>query len=248
MDLSRGGYTVSDSEKNMISILLVEDDTALARGLCYSLEQEGWRVIHASTLAKSRESALAVHFSLVLLDVSLPDGSGFDFCRELVETFSFPVIFLTACDEEVNVVMGLDLGGDDYITKPFRVQELLSRVRAVLRRSGGSSRSGGPSADEPEICRSGDITIDGRQCRVWKGGSPVSLTATEYRLLRLLAHSGQMVLTREKLMELLWDNDEKYVDSNTLSVYIRRLREKIEDRPDAPLHIETVRGLGYRWR
>ncbi len=236
-----------DSDKNLPGILLVEDDAALARGLCYSLEHEGWRVIHAPTLEKARESALTAQVSLVLLDVSLPDGSGFDFCRELVDSFSFPVIFLTACDEEVNVVMGLELGGDDYITKPFRVQELLSRIRAVLRRSGGEARSVG-APDEPALYRSGDITIDGRQCRVWKSGSPVSLTATEYRLIQLLACSGPMVLAREKLMELLWDNDEKYVDSNTLSVYIRRLREKIEERPDAPFHIETVRGIGYRWR
>jgi len=227
-------------EKKEIRVLLVEDDQTLSKGLQYTLEKEGYAVEPAASLHRARELFFAGTFELVLLDVGLPDGSGFDFCTEIRNSSDVPVLFLTACDEEVNVVMGLDMGGDDYITKPFRVNELVSRIRAVLRRRGQGPETG--------ILRAGRFTLDRETCRVRKEGNSLDLTATEFRLIRILMDNRPNVITRERLIELLWDSDGHFVDSNTLSVYIRRLREKVEDDPQNPVHIRTVRGLGYRWQ
>lgn len=223
----------------MEHILLVEDDRAIVMGLTYSLEQEGYQV----TVQEDRPSTLKVleeqTFDLCLLDLTLPGGSGYDVCRRVKELGDTPVIFLTAMDDEVNVVMGLDMGADDYITKPFRVRELLSRIRSVLRRA----RRGGENLHQLTI---GSLTVNTQEARVWKRGEEVFLTALEYRLLlTFLNHPGQ-VLTRSQLLEGIWDVAGDFVNDNTLTVYIKRLREKLEGNPQAPQIIKTVRGVGYK--
>lgn len=223
----------------MEHILLVEDDKAIVMGLTYSLEQEGYQV----TVREDCPSALKVleekNFDLCLLDLTLPGGSGYDLCRRVKELGDTPVIFLTAMDDEVNVVMGLDMGADDYITKPFRVRELISRIRSVLRRA----RRGGENSHQLTI---GALTVNTQEARVWKRGEEVFLTALEYRLLlTFLNHPGQ-VLTRSQLLEGIWDVAGDFVNDNTLTVYIKRLREKLEDNPQTPRIIKTVRGVGYK--
>lgn len=223
----------------MEHILLVEDDKAIVMGLTYSLEQEGYQV----TVREDCPSALKVleekNFDLCLLDLTLPGGSGYDLCRRVKELGDTPVIFLTAMDDEVNVVMGLDMGADDYITKPFRVRELISRIRSVLRRA----RRGGENSHQLTI---GSLTVNTQEARVWKRGEEVFLTALEYRLLlTFLNHPGQ-VLTRSQLLEGIWDVAGDFVNDNTLTVYIKRLREKLEDNPQTPRIIKTVRGVGYK--
>lgn len=219
----------------MIRILLVEDDEAISEGLRYSLVQEGYDV----RLCARKETALAAlretAFDLLLLDVMLPDGSGYDVCRFAKQRGDTPVLFLTACDEEVNVVMGLDMGADDYITKPFRVRELQSRIRSVLRRCGG----------QKNIYRFGPLMLDASSARVSVEGADVPLTALEYRLLlTFAAHPGQ-VLTRGQLLSGLWDEGGNFVNDNTLTVYIKRLREKLAEAGADGL-IRTVRGMGYQ--
>jgi two-component system response regulator VicR len=223
----------------MKTILLVEDDKTIVMGLEYSLQQEGYGVICCYNTADALKAVREKSFDLALLDLSLPDGSGYDICRSIRESGDTPVVFLTARDEEVNVVMGLDMGADDYITKPFRVRELMSRIRGVLRRA---EKTDGPK-DE---LRLGRLVINTRQARVTRDGEELMLTALEYRLLlTFAAHPGQ-VLTRSQLLEGIWDIAGDFVTDNTLSVYVRRLREKVEDDPNSPALIQTVRGLGYR--
>lgn len=221
------------------NILLVEDDSTLAYGIAYTLKNEGFDVARAVSLEEAREAFRKNEYDLILLDVKLPDGNGYDFCREIRETSHVPVIFLTAFDEEVNIVMGLDIGADDYITKPFRIRELISRIRAVLRRTGSNSDS--------DTLSSGNIKVYTMEAKVKKNNEEIFLTASEYRiLLVLMKHPGQ-VLSKSSIFEGLWDAGGEFVDDNTLSVYIRRIREKIEDDPALPEYIVTVRGLGYRW-
>jgi two-component system, OmpR family, response regulator RegX3 len=224
----------------MASILLVEDDETLASGLSFALEREGHAVSCARTRAEAEERIARDGFDLLILDVMLPDGSGFDVCRSVRRRSRVPIIFLTARDEEVDVVRGLDLGADDYVAKPFRVRELLSRVSAALRRSG-------PGGEGGRVMRVGPLTIDLGAARVYRGGREVRLSAEEFRLLTLLAGSPGQALSRAAIMERLLDSEQPFVDDNTLSVYVRRLREKLEEDPAAPRLIVTVRGIGYRW-
>jgi DNA-binding response OmpR family regulator len=174
----------------------------------------------------------------------LPDGSGYDFCQEIRKTSRTPVIFLTACDEEVNVVLGLDIGGDDYMTKPFRVKELVSRIRAVLRRQDGRQEN---SKGVIPWIQSGNITMYPLETKVMKDNKEIPLTPAEYKLLSALIQNPLQTLEREKILEKLWDMDGEFVDDNTVSVYIRRLREKLEENPSKPECIVTVRGIGYKW-
>lgn len=222
-----------------MNILLVEDDVNLALGVEYALKNEGYTVFTARTVAKARQ-LLPQGFDLALLDVMLPDGTGYDVCRLIRSQGAMPVIFLTACDEEVNIVMGLDLGGDDYITKPFRIRELVSRIKAVLRRTGQTGEEGGKFL-------SADIAVNTLECRVQKDGTDVALTNLEYRLLLALMANPHQAMGRSKLLESIWDIDGEFVDDNALSVYIRRLREKLDTGPDCPAPIVTVRGIGYKW-
>lgn len=223
----------------MIKIMLAEDDDAIALGLEYSLQQEGFSVRTCSTCSAALSALAEEPFGLLLLDLSLPDGSGYDVCRAAKAMGDLPVIFLTACDDEVNVVMGLDMGADDYITKPFRIRELVSRIRSVLRRYGKADTA-------PGHLQVGPVTIQPAQARVLKAGREIPLTALEYRLLLTLASRPGQVLTRAQLLEGIWDIAGDFVNDNTLTVYIKRLREKLEDDPANPAIIKTVRGIGYK--
>lgn len=221
-----------------MKILLVEDDKTIALGLQYSLNEEGYEVKISTNVNTALEYIKKEEFDLYLLDLSLPDGSGYDICSEIKKTCDKPVIFLTACDDEVNVVMGLEIGADDYITKPFRVRELMSRIKSVLRRySKTSTRS---------VISVGDITINSLEAKVYKGEREVLLTALEYRLLLTFSNNIGQVLTRNQLLEEIWDIAGDFVNDNTLTVYIKRLREKLEDNPSSPSLIKTIRGLGYK--
>ena len=224
-------------------ILLVEDDFSLSMGISYSLKSEGYDVREASTLEAAREIFLKEgrDLDLILLDVMLPDGNGFDFCEEIRKKGSqVPVIFLTAVSDEINIVKVLDIGADDYITKPFRVKELEARIKANIRRNT-------KTLEVTEPCyRVRDFVIDSRRCVVKKGDEEIFLTPSEYRLLLELVSHPNQTLSRSRLMEHLWDVDQAFVDDNTLSVYIKRLREKIEEDSKNPSMILTVRGIGYK--
>ena len=227
----------------MSRLLLLEDDMSLIDGLRYSLERNGFELEVARTVREARSCLKGGHsFDLLLLDVTLPDGTGFMICEEVRSAGdTTPIIFLTASDEETSIIRGLDSGGDDYITKPFRLGELCSRIRALLRRSTMRKKV------ESGVLRSGTVTVHQLAGRAYLEGKPLELTGAEYRLLCLfLRHDGQ-VLTRNAILDALWDGNGSYVDDNTLSVYIRRLREKIERDPSRPEYLMTVRGMGYRW-
>ena len=224
----------------MKRIFFVEDDASLRSGLTFALEKQGYAVMAAATRAEAESLWRADAFDLVILDVSLPDGSGYDLCRKIRQTSQVPLIFLTAADEETEVIMGLDLGGDDYITKPFKLAVFFSRVNALLRRSAQF-----PQTDRQLV--SSGITVDLLQQTVTRNGSPVDLTATEYKLLCFLMENPGQVLSADQILGRLWDCEERYIDSSTLTVYIRRLRTKIEENPAHPQKILTVRGMGYKW-
>jgi DNA-binding response OmpR family regulator len=222
-----------------LKILLVEDDTSLAAGIEFALKAEGYNVNICNTL-KSAKDNFNNSIDMILLDVLLPDGTGYEFCQEIRKTSSVPTIFLTACDDEVNVIMGLDIGGDDYITKPFGVRELISTIKAVIRRTSKKENFCGKLI-------SGNINIDILKMEVKKNSTDISLTQMEYKLIVAFMNNPNVLLTRNKLLELLWDVDDNFVDGNTLSVYIRRLREKIEPSSNNPEYILTIRGSGYIW-
>lgn len=223
----------------MKTILLVEDDAAIALGLEYSLEQENYKLIVYNDVASAKIGILNENFDIALLDISLPDGNGFELCKLIKERKGIPVIFLTARDDEGSVVMGLDIGGDDYITKPFRIRELQSRIRSVLRRSDKSSV-------ENQTLHYGNVEINIAEGKVKKSGDDVFLTALEYRLFLTLINNEGHIISRNQLLESIWDVSGEFVNDNTLTVYIKRLREKIEDDPQNPTIIKTERGLGYR--
>ena len=222
-----------------MKILLAEDDPTIAEGLCYSLKAEGYEVVCCGSVQEGREALEREQFALCLLDLGLPDGSGFDLCRAVkAQGTDTPVIFLTACDDETSVVMGLDMGADDYIAKPFRLRELLSRVKSVLRRAGRLSGA-------KTLITLGNVQVDTSAAKVTKNGEDILRTALEYRLLLAMLASPGKVLSRSQLLAGIWDVAEDFVNDNTLTVYIKRLREKLEDHPGAPMLIKTVRGLGY---
>lgn len=218
----------------MKKILLIEDNEAIIMGLKYSLEQENFQVISAKTAKESKEKLDNKNIDIVLLDVSLPDGNGFEICKEIKEKNDIPIIFLTAQDEETSIVLGLDLGADDYIVKPFRTRELISRIKSVLRRYGKKK--------ENNIIQYKDIKIDTISAKVYKNNKEIIFTSLEYRILLMLFTNQNKLITREQLLEKIWDIAGNFVNDNTLTVYIKRIREKLEDDSI----IKTVRGLGYR--
>ena len=218
----------------MKKILLIEDNEAIIMGLKYSLEQENFQVISAKTSKESKEKLENKNIDIVLLDVSLPDGNGFEICKEIKEKNDIPIIFLTAQDEETSIVLGLDLGADDYIVKPFRTRELISRIKSVLRRYG--------KKEENNIIQYKDIKIDTISAKVYKNNKEIIFTSLEYRILLMLFTNQNKLITREQLLEKIWDIAGNFVNDNTLTVYIKRIREKLEDDSI----IKTVRGLGYR--
>lgn len=220
-----------------MNLFLLEDDYAIATGLCYSLENEGYSVTLASGVKQAIDIISKEKFSLYILDLTLPDGSGYDVCKEIKKQGDLPVIFLTAYDDEVNVVMGFEFGADDYISKPFRLKELLVRIKSVLRRYNNETADG--------VIKFRDLTVNTNEAKVYKNGEEIILTAMEYRLLLILLNNRGKVLSRTQLLENIWDVDGDFVEDNTLTVYIKRLRDKIEEEPNRPLIIKTVRGLGY---
>lgn len=225
----------------MARLLLLEDDQSLIDGMVYALTKEGFALDVAMTVREARAQLAVQAYDLLLLDQTLPDGSGLALCEEVrAGGNAVPIIFLTAMDEEIQVIRALDAGGDDYITKPFKLGELCSRIRAQLRRSGMLRQQ------EQEPVSEGTVRIEGG--RAYRAGEALELTATELRLLACFLRNRGQVLTREQLLAALWDEDANFVDDNTLSVYIRRLREKVERDPSSPQHLRTVRGLGYEWR
>lgn len=223
----------------MSSILLVEDDLSLIYGLEFSIQKSGFSIDIARTVKEAIQMYEEKNYDLLLLDVSLPDGNGFQICEKVREVSNIPIIFLTASDEEVNVVMGLDMGGDDYITKPFKLNELISRIKALLRRYNVASNVNELSSN--------NITIKLLENRVFKGKFEVELTTAEYKLLCLFMKNKNIVLTRKNILDKLWDGNGSFIDDNTLSVYVRRLRNKIEDNPENPKFLLTVRRMGYKW-
>lgn len=220
-----------------MDIFLLEDDSAIGIGLSYSLKNEGYGVTVAKTVKEALKVIKEKSFSLYILDLTLPDGSGYDVCTEIKKSGDLPVIFLTAYDDEVNVIMGLELCADDYISKPFRVKELLARIKTVLRRYNKDTADG--------IINIGNIKINTNEAKVYKNSQEIILTAMEYRLLLTFINNRGIVLTRQKLLEDIWDVAGDFVNDNTLTVYIKRLRDKIEEDPANPSVIKTVRGLGY---
>jgi two-component system response regulator RegX3 len=230
---------------HLYKLLLLEDDFSLVDGLMYSLKKNGFDLEVAGTIREA-EKLVAGHtgFDLFLFDVTLPDGSGFVLCEKLRKAGNrTPIIFLTASDEETSIIRGLDGGGDDYITKPFKLGELCSRIRALLRRS-----NLGDSGGREEVFCSGELLVNLVEGRAFLNGEPLELTGAEYRLLCLLLNNSGRVLTRSMILDRLWDGSGSFVDDNTLSVYIHRLREKLEKNPSCPEHLKTVRGIGYQWR
>ena len=220
----------------MSNILLLEDDLSLINGLSFAFKKQGFELNIARTLKEAEELWTDGKYDLLVLDVSLPDGSGFEFCKRVRLTSKVPIIFLTASGDEHSVVTGLELGADDYIAKPFRPRELVSRIKNALRRAG-----------KPQAAVSlGDVRVDLERGACFRGDTDLCLSALEYRLLLTLINNRGHVLTRAQLLEHIWDVAGDFVNDNTLTVYIKRLREKLEADPQTPCIIKTVRGVGYK--
>lgn len=221
-------------------ILLVEDDLSLINGLSFAVKKQGYMLDVAHTKDEADRLWENGAYDLVILDVSLPDGSGFDICKRIRQASKVPIMFLTAMDEETDIIMGLDIGGDDYITKPFKLAVFMSRINALLRRSDNFNQA------DTELNSNG-IRVQVLKGEVYKNDVQVELTAREYKLLCLFMENPDKILSPEQILNWLWDCDENYVDNNSLTVYIHRLRTKIEDDPGNPKRIVTVRRMGYKW-
>ena len=218
----------------MKNILLIEDNESILKGLVYSLEQERFKVTTAMTIKDSKNLLESNNiYNLIILDISLPDGSGFDLCKYIKSNYNIPIIFLTAKDEEQDVVQGFDLGADDYIIKPFRIRELISRANNILRRYNNI---------QTNIITSSNIKIDLDAQRVYKNDDEIVLTALEYKILALLFTNINQTVSREKILDKIWDIAGNYVNDNTLTVYIKRIRAKLSPNDI----IKTIKGIGYR--
>ncbi len=220
----------------MNRILLVEDDLGITQSLTHFLRSEGFEVQSAPGQSEALALLSEQRFNLALLDLRLADGNGFSLCTEIKQCWKLPVIFLTASGDEYNTVTGLDIGADDYIVKPFRPRELCSRIRSVLRRYGGGNT----------VFHFEDVTVDTDKGSVSRNGQEIVLSALEYKILLLFLSNRGRLLTRNRLLEEIWDLSGDFVNDNTLTVYIKRIREKIEQDPQNPQIIKTIRGLGYR--
>lgn len=224
----------------MKHIFFVEDDLSLINGLSFAIKKQGYDITIARTGLEAEKLWGDGKYDLVILDVSLPDESGYDICKKIRKTSKIPIIFLTAKDEETDIIMGLDIGGDDYITKPFKLAIFLSRINALLRRSDNFN-------EENIELDSNGIKVKLLEREAYKNGEKIDLTANEYKLLCFFMENPGIVLSQEQILTKLWDYDEKYIDGSTLTVYIYRLRTKIEEDPSEPKRIITARGMGYRW-
>lgn len=224
----------------MSNLLLLEDDRSLINGLSFVLKKQGFELAVARTLKEADILWADGKYDLLVLDVSLPDGSGFEFCKKVRQLSKVPIIFLTASDEKIDIIMGLDIGGDDYITKPFKLGVFISRVNALLRRAKDFH------SQDTEL-QSNGIAVHLLEGQAYKNGKPLELTVAEYKLLCLFMKNSNMLLTKEQILDRLWDCESNYIDSSTLAVYIRRLQVKIEDNPGEPQMLLTMRGMGYKW-
>ena len=224
----------------MSKILLLEDDLSLINGLSFAFRKQGFELAVVRTLKEANELWGEGKYDLLVLDVSLPDGTGYEFCKKVRQVSKVPIIFLTASDEEMNIIMGLDICCDDYITKPFKFLVLVSRINALLRRAKGFNST------DTEL-QSNGIKVLMLQGQVFKNEKLIDLTAAEYKLLCLFMKNPNVVLTKEQILDKLWDCEGNYIDSSTLTVYMRRLRMKIEDNPSEPQMLLTVRRMGYKW-
>ncbi|HCL4445240.1 response regulator transcription factor [Clostridium botulinum] len=224
----------------MKSILLVEDNMSLNRGIQFSLMKEGYNVIATDSMKESQQKLNKEKVDLIILDINLPDGNGFDYCLDIRKTSNIPIIFLTSLDSEIDVVNGLDMGADDYITKPFRLRELISRVNAIIRRTSNDC--------DFNIIQSKDIFFYINEMKIEKHGKEIFLSKTELKLLQYFMKNYQKILSKEQIIESLWNIDGEFINENTVAVNIRRIREKIEEVPSKPEYIQTIRGIGYVWK
>lgn len=221
-------------------IFLIEDDEALAEGISFMLEKEGYETERFSACSDSRRALEQTQPDLILLDWNLPDGDGLMLCREISEKWKIPILMITARDMEINQVMCLESGADDYIAKPFSLAVLKARIVALLRRQGGQSEKAGQLI-------SGQIRVDNKEMRAWKEDEELDLSLTEYRILKYFLENKNQVLLKEQILSHVWDNGGKFVEENTLMVNIRRLRTKVEKDASHPEYIKTVHGMGYLW-
>ena len=224
----------------MSKIFFVEDDLSLISGLSFALKKQGYEVDNARTIDEAEKLWQNNKYDLAILDVSLPDGSGYQLCEKIRLTSKIPIIFLTATDEETDIIMGLDMGADDYITKPFKLAVFLSKVNAILRRSNDFNQKN-------TVLNSNGISINLLNGEVIKNGKTLNLTSGEYKLLCLFMENPNIILSQEQILGKLWDSNNDYIDNSTLTVYIRRLRKKVEDDPSNPTNIVTIRRMGYKW-
>lgn len=235
---------VCRKRRNIMKVLVVEDDSIIMEGLKISLEQEGYEVISASTMKDAFDIVDSVDdINICLLDVMLPDGDGYQICKRVRDKSQIPILFLTACDDEVHTVLALEQGADDYIAKPFRIRELLARMKAILRRSGANVSSSGASATN--IVMVGETQVNLNTAKVYRDEEEIVLTAMEYKLLLIFIQHRGKNLSRQQILNQIWDEAGDFVNDNTLSVYIKRLRKKLGDTDENQL-IQTVRGIGYR--
>ncbi|MCR5106179.1 MAG: response regulator transcription factor [Eubacterium sp.] len=222
-----------------MKVFIVEDDPIIVEGLTIALDQEGYDVTSFGNVTDAiKEIDSEAHYDVCLLDVNLPDGDGFQICKVIRSKLDVPVIFLTACDDEIHTVLAFEQGADDYIAKPFRIRELLARIKAILRRSGAEQ-------NRSDVVKVGNNLVDIMSGKVFRSGEEIFLSAVEYRLLLTFIKSRGQLLTRQQILTAMWDSAGDFVNDNTLTVYVRRLRKKLEEPGDKPV-IETVRGVGYR--
>lgn len=250
---------VKSKEVAMETILVIEDDEGLSRGICFSLEKEGYRIFAAAGIQQGKQLLRTNQVDLVLLDITLPDGDGYVFCKELRKYSDLPVIMLTARDLETDEMIGFEVGADDYITKPFSLSVLKARIAVHLRRSAltregelnklhkaVNARSMNVKSMDA-LLTSADLRLCRDTCKVFKGEQELDLTVTEYKLLKLFLENRGRLLLKEQILEAIWDNEANFVDENTLPVNIRRLRMKVEEEPSKPRLIKTIHGMGYLW-
>lgn len=221
---------------NFMKILIVEDNEAIYEGLKFSLEHENFSVVVAKNIKEAKQEILKNIYNLIILDIMLPDGDGIDFCKNIKSNLDIPVIFLTAKDSEGDIVKGLNVGADDYIVKPFRIGELVARINNALRKY----------KNNENIIKIEDITIDTEKMKIYKNSNEVILTNLEWRILNTLLNSRGNIVTREKLLNLACDIRGNFINDNSLTVYIKRIREKLEDDINNPQIIKTIKGIGYK--
>ena len=224
----------------MSKIFFVEDDLSLISGLSFALKKQGYEVDNARTIDEAEKLWQNNKYDLAILDISLSDGSGYQLCEKIRLNSKIPIIFLTAADEETDIIMGLDMGADDYITKPFKLAVFLSKVNAILRRSNDFNQKN-------TVLNSNGISVNLLNGEVTKNGETLNLTSGEYKLLCLFMENPNIILSQEQILGKLWDSNNDFIDNSTLTVYIRRLRKKVEDDPSNPTNIVTIRRMGYKW-